>query len=103
MGRAPGVRHPGKPERRLCAPTHPDRAIGIWKKVAESQIARVQASGYEAAVPYLRKVKTAFTRSGRKQEWEGYLASLRERNRRRPRCLEILGRLESGRRRIIDS
>ena len=81
---------------------HPDRAIGIWKKVAESQIARVQASGYEAAVPYLRKVKTAFTRSGRKQEWEGYLASLRERNRRRPRCLEILGRLESGRRRIID-
>ena len=82
---------------------HPERAIAIWKETAEEQIARVQTSGYEAAVPYLRKMKNALTRAGRKQEWEVYLAVLREENNRRPRCLEVLDRLKGGRRRIIDT
>ena len=81
---------------------HPDRAIAIWQEAAESQIAQVQVSGYEAAVPSLRNMKNALTRASRKQEWEAYLASLREQNKRRPRCLEVLSRLEGGRRRIID-
>jgi len=82
---------------------YPERAIAIWKETAESNIARVSTSGYEEAVPYLRKMKNALTRAGRKQEWEVYLASLREENKRRPRCLEVLGRLKGGRRRIIDT
>ncbi|MCY3666686.1 MAG: hypothetical protein OXH81_13580 [Gemmatimonadetes bacterium] len=82
---------------------HPERAIAIWKETAEGQIARVQTSGYEEAAPYLRKMKNALTRAGRKQEWEAYLASLREENHRRPRCLEVLDRLKSGRRRIINT
>ncbi|MCY3762848.1 MAG: hypothetical protein OXH50_16490 [Gemmatimonadetes bacterium] len=56
--------------------THPDRAVAIWKEFAEKQIARVQASGYQAAVPYLRKVRDALTRARRKGEWEEYLAAL---------------------------
>ena len=79
-----------------------ERAIAIWKETAESNIARVSTSGYEAATPYLRKMKNALTRVGRKQEWEVYLASLQEENKRRPRCLEVLDRLKGGRRRIID-
>ena len=75
----------------------PDRAVDIWKRMAEEEIARVVAMGYDAAVPYLRKVKKTLNRIGRGQEWEAYLASLRERNKRRPRCLEALGRLESDR------
>ena len=82
---------------------YPDRAIAIWQEAAEEQIARVSTSGYEAAVPYLRKMKNALTRAGRKQEWEAYLASLREENHRRPRCLEVLDRLKGGRRRIINT
>ena len=82
---------------------HPDRAIAIWQEAAEEQIARVSTSGYEAAVPYLRKMKNALTRAGRKQEWEAYLAALREENHRRPRCLEVLDRLQGGRRRIINT
>ena len=82
---------------------HPDRAITIWKDMAEKQIARVQASGYQAAVPYLRKIKNALIRTRRKQEWEAYLTSLRQQNSRRPRCLGELDRLEGGGRRIIDS
>lgn len=82
---------------------HPERAIAIWKETAESNIARVSTSGYEAATPYLRKMKNALTRAGRKQEWEAYLAALREENHRRPRCLEVLDRLKGGRRRVIDT
>ena len=82
---------------------HPDRAIAIWQETAEGHIARVSTSGYEASVPYLRKMKNALIRAGRKQEWEVYLASMREENKRRPRCLEVLDRLEGGRRRIIDT
>ena len=82
---------------------HPERAIAIWQETAESNIAQVQTSGYEAAAPYLRKMKNALTRAGRKQEWDEYLASLQEENNRRPRCLEMLDRLQGRRRRIIDT
>lgn len=82
---------------------YPERALDIWRETAEEQIARVSTSGYEAAVPYLRKMKNALTRADRKQEWEAYLASLREENHRRPRCLEVLDRLQGGRRRIINT
>ena len=57
----------------------------------------------EAAASYLRKIKNALTRAGRKQEWDEYLASLREENNRRPRCLEMLDRLQGKRRRIINT
>ena len=83
--------------------THPDRAVAIWKEIAEKNIARVQASGYQAAVPYLRKVRNVLNRTRRKDAWQEYLAALRLQNRRRPRCLEELDCLEGGRRRIIDS
>ena len=83
--------------------THPDRAVAIWKEIAEKNIARVQASGYQAAVPYLRKVRDVLNRSRRKDAWQEYLAALRLQNRRRSRCLEELDRLEGGRRRITDS
>ena len=82
---------------------HPERALDIWQEAAEEQIAQVSTRGYEAAVPHLRKMKNALTRAGRKQEWEAYLASLQEENKRRPRCLEVLDRLKGGRRRIIDT
>ena len=82
---------------------YPERAIAIWKETAESNIARVSTSGYEEAAPYLRKMKNALTRAGRKQEWDEYLAALREENNRRPRCLEVLDRLKGGRRRIINT
>ena len=88
---------------KAIASTHTDRAVAIWKEFAEKHIARVQASGYQAAVPYLRQVRDTLTRKRRKEEWEEYLAALRQQNSRRPRCLEELDRLERGRRRITDS
>ncbi|MDE3257248.1 MAG: hypothetical protein OYM47_05385 [Gemmatimonadota bacterium] len=84
------------------ASTHPDRAVSIWKELAENEIALVKPRAYQDAVPFLRKVRDVLIRSGREGEWQEYLASLRQQNRRRPRCMEELDRLEGGRRRIID-
>ncbi len=84
------------------ATTHPDRSVAIWKELAENEIARVKPSGYREAVPYLRQVRDVLSRSGREGEWKEYLAALRQQNKRRPRCLEELYRLEGGRLRIVD-
>lgn len=84
------------------APTHPDRAVAIWKELAENEIARVKPSGYREAVPYLRQVRDVLIGSGREGEWQEYLAALKQQNKRRPRCMEELNRLDGGRRRIVD-
>ena len=84
------------------ASTHPDRAVSIWKDLAEQLVALVKPRAYQDAVPYLRKARNVLTRSSREGEWQEYLTALRQQNKRRPRCLEELDRLEDGRRRIMD-
>ncbi len=78
------------------------RLPGAWCRLAD-WFARVKPRAYQEAVPYLRKVRDVLTLSRREGEWQEYLAVLRQKNSRRPRCLEELDRLEGGRRRIIDS
>ena len=79
---------------------YPDRAIDIWKEMAESAISRVQVSGYQEAGTYLREVRDTLKRLNREKEWEAYLSELRDQNKRRPRCLEVLNGLAG--KRIID-
>lgn len=83
-------------------PSHPDRAIEIWQRLAEGWIAQVKPKAYEASAPYLRKVRDTLVESGREGEWDQYLKKLRQQNSRRPRCLEVLARVAEGRRRIVD-
>ena len=56
--------------------------------------------GIEEAGTYLRKVKGTLTRSKQQKEWQTYLSNLREQNRRKPRCIEVLDGLAG--KRIID-
>lgn len=79
---------------------YPDRAIAIWKEQAESAISRVEVSGYQEASTYLREVRDTLKRLNREKEWEAYLSELRNENKRRPRCLEVLNGLAG--KRIID-
>ena len=79
---------------------YPDRTIDIWKEMAESEISRVEVSGYREAGTYLREIRDTLKRLNRKKEWETYLSELRDQNKRRPRCLEVLDGLEG--KRIID-
>ncbi len=79
---------------------YPDRAIAIWKEQAESAISRVEVSGYREAGTYLREVRDTLKRLNKEDEWEAYLSELRDQNKRRPRCLEVLDGLAG--KRIID-
>jgi uncharacterized Zn finger protein len=75
------------------AATHPDRAIGIWKKRAEVLIDQTNVSAYESAAVYLRKVRDLLRTLDRDDEWNEYLAALRQANKRKWRLVEILDRL----------
>lgn len=84
----------------VVAATHPDRAIALYREIIEGQIARTIPSAYEAARPYLRKLRDLLQRLDRHAEWSRYLAQLRDANRRKRRLLEVLDRLDN--RRILD-
>lgn len=72
---------------------YPDRAIALWKKMAEAQIKHVEVRAYETAAIYLRKIHSASKKHGHEQEWKTYLANLRQANLRRPRLVQILDSL----------
>jgi len=79
---------------------YPDRAIDIWKSIAERQIALTKPKAYETAALYLRKVHNFLKKLERENEWKDYLVKLRQTNIRKSRLMEILNGLEG--RRIID-
>jgi uncharacterized Zn finger protein len=82
------------------ADAHPDRALAIYRKIIEGDIARTSPSAYEAALPYLRKVRALLQKLNRHAEWARYLAELREKHRRKTRLMEVLDRLDA--RPIVD-
>lgn len=77
--------------------TYPDRAVAIWKQLAEKQIALTKPKAYEEAAGYLRKVHRALKQLGKEQDWQGYLAALRRANERKRRLVQILDTLAGGR------
>ena len=79
---------------------YPERAIAIWKNLAEKQIALTQPKAYETAAVYLRKVHNFLKKLKRENEWKDYLLHLRQANARKSKLIEILSRLEG--RRIVD-
>jgi uncharacterized Zn finger protein len=82
------------------ADTHPERAIELYRQIIERHIDRTSPSAYEAARPFLRKLRDLLQRLDRRDEWSRYLAQLRDANRRKRRLLEVLERLDN--RRIVD-
>lgn len=86
----------GRPHQQVAEAVekaHPDRAIAIWKRLAEEQIARTEVKAYPIAGGYLRRVKEMLLRTERQAEWQAYLSALREQNRRKPRCVAVLDAL----------
>jgi len=79
---------------KAIAEAHPDRAIAIWKKLAEGQIAQTQPKAYEVAAGFLRSMHRAFKKLGRNKEWQSYIAGLRQANARKRRLLEVLDSLD---------
>lgn len=79
---------------------YPDQAVAIWKQLAEAQIALTNPKAYDIAAGYLRKVSRVLKQQGKGQDWQGYLAALRQANERKRRFVETLDILAG--RRIVD-
>ncbi len=89
-----------RPDDRVAdavADAHPDRAVAIWKELAEGQIAQTQTKAYEVAAGHLRKIRLVLQKLDREKEWESYLAEVRQTNARKRRLLEILDGLQGRR------
>jgi len=78
---------------KAIAEAYPERAIAIWKKLAEGQIAQTQPKAYEVAGGFLRSVRRTFKKLGRDKEWQSYVSGLRQVNARKRRLLEVLDSL----------
>jgi uncharacterized Zn finger protein len=74
---------------------YPDRAIAIWKDLAERQIAMTKPSAYEMAAAYLRNIRDLLKKLKREYEWMDYASGLRLANARKSRFVETLDRLDS--------
>ena len=71
--------------------THaPERAVAIWKTMAERLIDRVKPHAYKEAARYLRKGAKIMAREGKQAVWDRYLQQLREEHFRKRRLIEIL-------------
>lgn len=79
---------------------YPDQAVAIWKQLAEAQIALTKPKAYDIAAGYLRKVGRVLKQQGKGQDWQSYLATLRQANERKRRFVETLDILAG--RRIVD-
>lgn len=87
----------GKDDERLMLleseSEYPDKAIAILKRLAERHISMTNVSAYGTGAQYLRKAQRILKQKGRETEWNDYLQGLKEVNRRKPRCIEILDAL----------
>lgn len=75
--------------------THdPDRAVAIWKAMAEGLIAQVKPQAYQEAAKYLRKAGQVMSQLIKQKEWDQYLKELKETHFRKRRFIEIMEGLE---------
>jgi uncharacterized Zn finger protein len=79
---------------QAIAEAYPERAVSIWKKLAEDCIAQTNVHAYEQAAGYLLCVRDVFDAAGRGEEWHGYLNTLRQNNARKRSLMEILDSIE---------
>ncbi len=68
----------------------PERAVSIWKAMAENLINQTRPSAYEQAVGYLHKAEKIMKRQKKQSQWDQYIESLRETHARKRRFIEIL-------------
>lgn len=78
----------------------PNDAIEIWKKLVAKETIHANQAGYQTAGGYLKKIRKVSEKCNKMTEWNVYFASVREANKRRPRMIDVLNKIE-GRRTLI--
>lgn len=83
--------------------SHPDFALGVWRRLAENQINQTSAGGYEAAGGHLRQMREVYERTGRVDEWAALVQDIRQRHKRKRNMMAVLDEVAMGGRRIVES
>ena len=76
------------------ADAYPDKAIAIWKTLAERHIALVKPAAYADAAHYLKNIYRLKYRNGKTGEWNRYLLALRKEHARKIRLMQELDKVE---------
>jgi uncharacterized Zn finger protein len=73
----------------------PERAIALWKGLAEARISLVKPNAYVEAAVFLRKMGKLMRERNMVNQWDAYIQSLRRDHRRKMRLLEVLDGLRA--------
>lgn len=70
--------------------THPDRAITIYRELAESIANETNTKTYPDVGKYLKRIKPLLEKMGREGEWPILLQEFRDKHRRKRRLMQVL-------------
>ena len=76
------------------ASSHPDRAIDIFVKTADSVASETNTRTYPEAGRLLKRARRVLEENGRIEEWRSTLDNFRHKHRRKRRLMEVLDGLE---------
>ncbi|MDR1133869.1 MAG: hypothetical protein LBL05_06865, partial [Synergistaceae bacterium] len=74
--------------------SHTDLSLSIWRSLVNMLIGNVKPEAYQAAMPYLKSMKSLYGRKKRLGEWKSLISGLRAAHKRKRRLLEILTGVE---------
>lgn len=73
---------------------YPERAVAIWRKLAEREISQAKPKAYEQAAGFLLCIRRVMHKTGQEGEWQTYLVGLRQTHYRKKSLMEILERFD---------
>jgi uncharacterized Zn finger protein len=79
---------------------YPDFSIDIWKHIADHHIKLTNSKEYTIAMTYLNRIQKVMKKNGQEKAWGEYIATIKQKNIRKIRLVEMLGSLTG--KRIID-
>lgn len=70
--------------------SHPNRAIDIWKRLANAHTDPMRSQQYDVAVRYLAQIRDALEGAGRIKEWLKVLEEFRQKHRSKSKLLRLV-------------
>ena len=77
------------------AATHPDRAVDIWKHLAERHTDPMRGQQYDTAVRYLAQIRGTLEDAGRNEDWLKVLEEFRQKHRSKSKLLRLVDAMAS--------
>ena len=97
-----GRDHTGDKVAEAVCDNFPNDSIDIWKKLVAKETVHADQAKYQVAGGYLTKIRKVSEKCNKMAEWNVYFASVREANKRRPRMIDVLKKIEGCRTKIVE-